>query len=110
MEQLETLRVLSEEKGREWRDVEIARQIQSSTETTVLHLTALASRGLLKNSHHDDCSFYQYGATSPELESQLGRLLELYRQRPVTMIRMVYERPRSSLRDFSNAFKLRKDD
>jgi hypothetical protein len=110
MEQLETLRVLSEDETREWSDVEIARQIQSSVEVTVLHLNALSARGMLKSFQRDEFTVFQYGPGSPELQTQVGRLLELYKQRPVTMIRMVYERPRSALRDFSNAFKFRKED
>lgn len=108
VEQLEILRVLGEAPDREWSDEEIRGQVQVSEESVKAHLQSLQERGLLRSRRAEARIYCQYGAQSAKLAEQVRRLLELYRQRPVTMIRMVYERPSMSLREFSDAFRLRK--
>jgi hypothetical protein len=44
------------------------------------------------------------------LQELVDRLLQLYRERPVTMIKMVYERAKDPLRKFADAFRLRKEE
>ena len=51
----------------------------------------------------------RHGAKSPEIAAQVAKLLDAYRQRPVTMIKLVYERANERLRAFSDAFRLRKE-
>jgi hypothetical protein len=36
-------------------------------------------------------------------------VLQLYRERPVSMIKLVYARARDPLRNFADAFRLRKE-
>lgn len=109
VEQLEILRILGEDLAREWGADELGAQIQSTLEMTQADLTALEARGVLRCVRREGRVFCRLSPHSPELESQIRRLLELYRQRPVTMIRMVYERKGSALRDFSDAFKFKKE-
>jgi hypothetical protein len=110
LEQLETLRVLGSEPLREWTAVEMARQAQTDPAAMAAHLSALHARGLLRREEREGTVYCRWGARTPELELKLSRLLELYRQRPVTMIRMVYEKASESLRTFAEAFRLRKED
>ena len=109
MEQLEILRILGEDINREWSSEEVGRKIQSTPEAAALHLAAMESRGLLTCIRTDGVIVCRYGPRSAELEPEVARLLELYRQRPVTMIRLVYERAQNALRNFSDAFNLRKE-
>jgi hypothetical protein len=83
--------------------------MQTTAELAVAHIAALEGRGLLQCERRDGSLYCRFGTRSPELEAQLQQLLELYRQRPVTMIRLVYEKPSDPLRDFSDAFRLRKE-
>jgi len=108
IEQLELLRVLGENPTREWSDVELGGSVQAAAESLNAHLAALHARGMLSRVRRDDRSFWKYGPASSDLEAKVRRLLELYGQRPVTMIRLVYQRPASALRVFSDAFRLRK--
>lgn len=39
----------------------------------------------------------------------VARLLQIYRQRPVSMIKLVYKRAKDSLRAFADAFRFRKE-
>jgi hypothetical protein len=52
----------------------------------------------------------RHGPHTPELADQVGRLLQLYRERPVTMIKMIYARAKDPLRVFSDAFRIRKEE
>lgn len=83
--------------------------VQVSKSAIGHHLHSLAHHGLIRLSQTPGGLCSQYGPQSSELEQQLRRLLDLYRQRPVTMMRLVYERPPDSLRAFSDAFRFRRD-
>ena len=52
----------------------------------------------------------RYGVNTPALENMVGRLLQMYKERPVTMIKMVYEQAKDPLRAFADAFRIRKED
>ena len=54
--------------------------------------------------------FVPLRAGTPDLEEMLGRLLQMYKERPVTMIKMVYERAEDPLRAFADSFRIRKED
>jgi hypothetical protein len=109
LEQLETLRILGEDASREWELAEIAGKVQTPEDATLAHLTVLEARGLLRSERREKCTVFRYGPRTPELELQIRNLLELYRQRPVSMIRMVYQRADNTLKDFSDAFKFRRE-
>jgi hypothetical protein len=108
IEQLELLRVLGENPAREWSDVELGGSVQVAADSLNAHLTALHGRGMLSRVRLDEHNFWKYGPATPDLENKVRRLLEIYGQRPVSMIRLVYQRPASALRVFSDAFRLRK--
>jgi hypothetical protein len=108
LEQLETLRILNSDPAREWTASEMAREAQTDPAAMAGHLSVLHARGLLRSEERSGTIYCRCGARTPELEQKLGRLLELYRQRPVTMIRMVYEKASQALRTFAEAFRLRK--
>ncbi len=107
VEHLEILRILGEDQTREWIDYEIGKQAQIAAETIRDHLQYLEQRGLLRCRTNETGVVCQFGPHSTDLADKVTRLLELYRQRPVTMIRLVYERPSASLRDFADAFRIK---
>lgn len=55
---------------------------------------------------------WQYGPRTVQEREALDKLAQMYHQRPVTLVRLVYERPSAPLKSFSDAFRLRdtKDD
>jgi hypothetical protein len=108
LEQLETLRILGGDPTREWSVADMAREAQTDAERMVGHLAALQARGLLTSERREGTVYCRYGVRTPDLEQKVSRLLESYRQRPVTMIRMVYEKSSNALRTFAEAFRLRK--
>jgi hypothetical protein len=110
VEQLEILRILGEDPAREWTAEDIGKLAQVSVESIRIKLQELQQRGLLRCRVEETALFCQFGPHTQDLDDALRRLLTLYRQRPVSMIRLVYERPASSLRDFADAFRIRSKD
>jgi DNA-binding transcriptional ArsR family regulator len=110
VDQLEILRILGEDPQEEWSVPLLASKVQVEPQTLSSHLAALNSRGLLRAVQRGSDFFCQYGPQTPELEDRVNRLLQLYKERPVTMIRMVYERASKVLQTFADAFKIRKED
>jgi DNA-binding MarR family transcriptional regulator len=110
IDQLEVLRILGEKPDREWTAAELAAEVQAKPQVVATHVVALQGRGLLTAQQRGADLVARHGARTPELQTLVGRLLQLYRERPVTMIKMVYERAKDPLRTFADAFRLRKEE
>ncbi|MGH7972641.1 MAG: hypothetical protein ACREIC_28340 [Limisphaerales bacterium] len=52
---------------------------------------------------------YEFAAGNAELGGTIHALAKAYRERRVTVIEAIYQRPGDPIQDFANAFKLRKD-
>ena len=64
-----------------------------------------AAKGLLSERE----GRYRYGP-SPELEPSINELVSAYRQRPVTLIRAIYQIADTRIQSFADAFRLRDDE
>jgi hypothetical protein len=90
VDQLEVLRLLGDEPAREWSAAELAREVQARPQALAADLAALSARGLLVTVPRGPELLYRHGPLSPRLQAVVGRLLELYRKRPVSLIKLVY--------------------
>lgn len=52
---------------------------------------------------------YQYGP-SPLMEGRIGELAHAYNEKPVTLIRAIYQIADSKIQSLADAFKLRRDE
>ncbi|HEY7314332.1 MAG TPA: hypothetical protein VH643_33585 [Gemmataceae bacterium] len=109
VDQLEILRVLGEDPAKEWSAATLVQQVQTQAHSIEAHLAALQTRGLLVTMPRGTNLFCRYGPRTPELEDMVDRLLQVYRERPVTMINFVYAKARQALKSFSDAFRLKKE-
>jgi DNA-binding MarR family transcriptional regulator len=109
-EQLEILRLLGEDPQKEWGVADLGREVQAAPQAVAAHLTALQGRGLLQTVTRGADRFCRHGPATAELEGLLSRLLQVYRERPVTTIKRVYARARTALQSFADAFRIRKED
>ncbi len=110
IDQLEILRILNEDRARDWPSADLASAVQTDVDSVRAHAVAMHARGLVAISANGTDVSCRYGVASPELEKGVTRVLQIYKERPVTMIKMVYERAKDPLRDFANAFRVRKAD
>lgn len=109
VDQLEILRVLGEDREREWAAADLARAVQTQPQAIGPHLAALKGRKLLTTQTRGTDLLCRYGPGTPELEALTDRLLQVYRERPVTMINIVYARAREVLKTFADAFRFKKE-
>jgi hypothetical protein len=109
VEQLEILRLLGENPEKEWNSTTLAQEAQTQAKTIASQLTHLQARCLLTTMLRGKEVFCRYGPSTPEIETRLQHLLQVYQQRPVTMINLVYARAQAALRTFADAFRLRKE-
>lgn len=109
VDQLEILRVLGEDRQKEWSATELARQVQTQPQAIGSHLTALHARELVVLTMRGTDLFCRYGPGTPELEDKVNQLLQVYHERPVTMIKLVYARAREVLKTFADAFRFKKE-
>lgn len=52
---------------------------------------------------------YRYGPSTGELERGIGELAHAYNERPVTLIRAVYQIADGKIQSFADSFKLKED-
>jgi hypothetical protein len=109
IDQLEILRVLGEDPGRAWTAAELGAAVQAEPAAVSAHLAAMRGRGLLATEARGPDVVARHGP-APAVAELVGRLLQLYKERPVSMIKLVYDRAKDPLRNFADAFRLRKEE
>ncbi len=109
VEQLEILRILGEAPAKQWNACDLARDSQIHPSSIAAQLAALESRGLLKTEMPDGQLVCAYGPKTAQLKGSLTQLLQFYKERPVTLIKVVYARADHRLNAFAEAFRLRKE-
>lgn len=109
IDQLEILRVFGEAPEREWSATALAAEVQTSPRAAMAHVAALRGRGLLHTEAIGQDVVCRYSPATPELDARVRRVLQFYRERPVSMIKLVYAQADDPLRAFADAFRLRKE-
>jgi hypothetical protein len=106
---LEVLLFLARHPGTPWRPSEIVNQMQPTviTEAAANEYIALFEEHGLVTAQPDGA--FVYAPASPELEEAMVALMQAYNERPVTLIRVVYEVANSkTIQSFADAFKIKK--
>lgn len=88
------------------------REVQTASrlgpETTHRSLQHLVKEGLVR---HDPASdSYTFAPPSIIERRAVDALSVMYHQRPVTLVKLIYEQPPTPLKLFSEAFRLRKEE
>lgn len=74
-------------------------------ETTQRSLADLVRAGLVRHDAASDS--YQFAPSSAVERRAVDALSIMYHQRPVTLVRLVYEQPPSPVKKFADAFRLK---
>lgn len=102
--QLELLLMLHRERQRSWTVEETAKSLYTAVSMTEPLLESLRTIRVVT---FED-GRYQYAPSSKELDQTVGDLSQLYQQRRVTIINMIYSAPDQKLQNFADAFRFRK--
>ncbi|CAN5339165.1 hypothetical protein BH23GEM2_BH23GEM2_06790 [soil metagenome] len=71
------------------------------------HLKQLAGRGFVV--HHESQDAYSYPTRTADVDDVIEQLSRMYHERPVTLIKALYDRPSIAVLSFADAFRLRRD-
>lgn len=110
IDMLRVLLALAGDPGRNWTEAEMAQAVGFSPEVTSRELDKLCRLGFASAQAEVRPSF-RYHPRAAEFDQMIQELIELDNHMPVTLIRMVYSRPRpttSAAQAFADAFRLRK--
>ncbi len=107
VDQLEILRLLASDPQRLFAAAELAHERQITPQDIERHLTMLDSRGLITITAQQPLAC-KHGARTPEIQREVELLARTYLERPVSLIRMLYEHEKQ-LRLFAEAFRLKGD-
>jgi hypothetical protein len=107
VDQLEILRLLAADHDKRFSAAELAKERQVSAEMDMIErqVRVLAARGLLTVVGEQPLTC-QFGARSSELETEVQAMVDFYVERPVSIIRLVYEHEKQ-VRSFAEAFRLK---
>lgn len=102
--QIEALLLLRRHAPEDWDVTSTARRLYISEQETSEILENLCEDGLLQCG----AGVYHFAGRTPEVERLVGRLAEAYAENLVAVTNIIHGKPRR-IREFANAFKLRKD-
>jgi len=106
--QLEILLLLRDGAEREFAAREVADVLRIGPTWAEPHLVGLCARGMLVCTNEAE-KRYRYQPNSAELAAAIDELAQSYAERRVSVTALIFSRPPSPLRDFSDAFRLRKE-
>jgi hypothetical protein len=102
--QLEAVLLLWREPEVAWDVPSLAKRLYTGEGETMEALTQLSADGLLSANE----GVYRFNATSAEQQSIVGRVAEAYAKQLIPITNIIHDKPRR-IREFADAFKLRKD-
>lgn len=95
--------LLYDDPERRWHESEIVGRLRLPPPLVHNILVDLQSRGLVQ-AERDDC--FRYAPLSEELAGMMRKLADFDRERPVSLIRLIYSRP-TEPQAFAEAFRIR---
>jgi hypothetical protein len=106
MDYVEVLLRLRRDADRAWRALEIAMELRIDAKAAEQALHDLAAAGLARS----EGGSYTYAPRGESERKAVDGLATMYNERPVTLVRALYDRPAQALRSFSDAFRIRGSD
>jgi len=107
--QLEALLLLRGNPNDEWDAQKVAQRLYINEQEATSLLARLSAGGLIAFSN-DKPPLYRYQPASDDLALIVERLAEIYSKHLVPVTNLVHSKPRTRVREFADAFDLRKDE
>lgn len=106
--EMEALLLLRSNLETLWSVVMLAKRLYITEEQTAKILDHLCLEGLLTNCS-DEHPGYRYQPKSLELQNSVDRVAEIYKKHLVPISNLIHSKPRARVKEFADAFRLRKD-
>lgn len=104
---LELLLLLRRDPQRQWTTDALVDEVRGSIALVTESLKTLREIGLVALT---DAEAYFYRPETPELNDLAAALVELYRQKPTTVLKTIFTSPSDKIQSFSDAFLIGRDD
>ena len=108
MEHVEVLLAIAGDDARSWNAGEIAAVTHTSPASVTARLEELVTAGFASRAASAGGATYRFSPRTAEMRRAVISLEEMYRTKPVTLIKAIYERPTSAIQSFADAFRIRK--
>jgi hypothetical protein len=107
VEQIEVLLLLRAHSDKDWNAQAVSRAIYTQPDAAAMRLADLHGRGFL--TAQKEPGEYRYHPQSDEQKRLVDRLAELYKERRVAVISLIYSKPQDPVQVFADVFRLRKE-
>lgn len=102
---IEALMLLRRDPEISWDAASLAARLYISVDDAKRVLEELGARGLLMVNNE----VYRYGCASPELKAMVDRLARIYAAQLIAVTNLVHAKTSSRIKQFADAFRLRKE-
>ncbi|MHB0957625.1 MAG: hypothetical protein ACYC6N_25635 [Pirellulaceae bacterium] len=106
VDQLRAVLLLASDRQVEWSETDVGAKLYLLPASARAVLDRLVAKGLCVG--QGEPRRYRYQPQSPEMAQFVQEVVELDRERPVTLLKIVYARPKD-IQAFADAFRLRKE-
>jgi hypothetical protein len=106
VEQLEILLLLAREPERSWQADDVARELRTSPRSGARWLAQLAKQKFLREKDGG----FRFAPEDAGRVTQVEALAQAYVTHRVSVIDLIFNRPRAKLQGFADAFKIREDE
>lgn len=101
---LELLLLLRNDPAKAWHIADLVAAQRANTRLVKDSLSTLQTGGLVLM---DDQGRYHYGPASAALGEAVEALADIYRQKPVMVVREIFATPNDKAQSFANAFRFK---
>jgi hypothetical protein len=105
--ELEVLLLMQQDPARRWTSLDLGRALRIDPGWTERELFDLNRRGLVTKIPGEP-PLYHF-TDSPPLQAIVSQLQDVYIQRRVSIIQLIFAKPSEPIQSFADAFRLRKD-
>jgi predicted transcriptional regulator len=109
VDQLEVLLLLRSEPATSWSPAAVSRELATQPEAAAQRLADLQALHLVEAVEGPERG-YRYAPGTGAQRSAVDRLAQVYRERRVAVITLIYSKPLNQVQAFADAFRLRKGD
>lgn len=109
VEQLEVLLLLRDHQNKEWTAAAVSNELRSAPESVAKRLHDLHAKKFLILKTEQE-SLYRYQPQTERLTQLMDDLAQAYRVRRFSIINLIFSKPPDVIRNFAEAFKIKKDD
>lgn len=106
IERLEVLILLQKDPSKSWTAESTNQELRSNIKWVQSHLEVLTKFKILKC---EDKINYIYAPSTPQLASLCERLTQLYKERRVMVINLIYNQSAERIKGLADAFKIRRE-